>query len=265
MFRRHVARSVAALALAAAVAAQNPPAPPVDPTLPDRMKDLKALVADPKMLGDMQALGLMQKLTQGLETRNPKDKERLAKGFGEVFRTGKLRTGPKEALYRETADELAKLGVDGAKELAKAYADTRFKDNHGLQSHLLLALGRTKDEKQVDFLLETTTRSPIDDLRAAAGEALGNYTELDVRQRREVVKAIVREWGSLHSRATTPAPTDPNAPVDMAPQNARQTLRVVEGKWANTLTRLTGMSHSGFMEWQRWLNKNPNWTPPAAK
>jgi hypothetical protein len=268
MSARRLLRSIAALALVAVAAAQNPPAPaapPVDPTLPDRMKDLKALVADTKMLGDMQALGLMQKLTQGLEHRNPKDKERLAKGFGDVFRTGKVRTGPKEALYRETADELAKLGADGSKEIAKAIADPRFKDNHALQAHFYLALGRTKDDKQVDMLLETTTRSPIDDLRAAAGEALGNFTELDVRPRREVVKAIVREWGSLHSKATTADPTDPNAPIDMAPQNARQTLRAVEGKWATTLTRLTGQSHSGFMEWQRWLNKNPGWTPPSAK
>lgn len=265
MSLRQVRWSLVCLAFASVLAAQAPAAPPVDPTLPERLKDLKALIADTKMLGDMQALGLMQKLTQGLDARNPKDKERLARGFGDVFRTGKLRTGPKEVLYRETADELAKFGVDGAKEIAKAFGEQRFKDNHPLQAHFLLALGRTKDDKQIDLLMETTTRSPIDALRAAAGEALGNYTELDIKPRREVVKSIVREWGSLHAKATEPSPTDPNAPIDMAPQNARQTLRECEGKWANTLTRLTGASFSGFMEWQRWLNKNPNWSPVKAK
>jgi len=260
--RAHV--PLLALVLAAAAVAQDA-APPVDPALPEQLKQLRAFVIDTKMLSDMQAVGLMQKLTQNLETRNPKDKERLAKAFGDVFRAGKLRTGPKEVLYRETADELAKFGELGAPEIQKALADTRWKDNRPLLSHMILALGRTKDAKHVDWLLDTTTRSPIDELRAAAGEALGNFTGLDLRPRRDVVKAIVREWGSLHSRATTPDPTDPSAPIDPGPRNARETLRAVEGKWSSTLTKLTGVSHSGFAEWQRWLNKNPGWTPPSAK
>jgi hypothetical protein len=260
--RAHV--PLLALVLAAAAVAQDA-VPPVDPALPEQLKQLRAFVIDTKMLSDMQAVGLMQKLTQNLETRNPKDKERLAKAFGDVFRAGKLRTGPKEVLYRETADELAKFGELGAPEIQKALADTRWKDNRPLLSHMILALGRTKDAKHVDWLLDTTTRSPIDELRAAAGEALGNFTGLDLRPRRDVVKAIVREWGSLHSRATTPDPTDPSAPIDPGPRNARETLRAVEGKWSSTLTKLTGVSHSGFAEWQRWLNKNPGWTPPSAK
>lgn len=255
---------LAALALAAAAAAQGD-VPPVDPALPEQLKQLRAFLTDTKMLSDMQAIGLMQKLSQDLAKRNPKDKERLAKAFGDAFRAGKLRTGPKEVLYRETADELAKFGDLGAPEIVKALADTRWKDNRPLLAHMILALGRTKDPKQVDWLLDTTTRSPIDELRAAAGEALGNFTELDLRPRRDVVKAIVREWGSLHARATTPDPTDPSAPIDPGPRNARETLRAVEGKWSTTLSRLTGVSHSGFLEWQRWLNKNPGWTPPSAK
>lgn len=263
MFRIRV--PLLALALAAAAAAQAAAVPPVDPALPEQLKQLRVFLTDSKMLSDMQAIGLMQKLSQGLDARNPKDKERLAKAFGDVFRAGKLRTGPKEVLYRETADELAKFADLGAPEIAKAIGDTRWKDNRPLLAHMVLALGRTKDPKQVDWLVETTTRSPIDELRAAAGEALGNYTDLDLRPRRDVVKAIVREWGSLHARATTPDPTDPSAPIDPGPRNARETLRFVEGKWSATLAKLTGVSHSGFVEWQRWLNKNPGWTPPSAK
>ncbi len=259
-----IRRSWLALVLATATVAQDA-APPVDPGLPDQLKQLRAFVTDTKMLSDMQAVGLMRKLATDLDGRNPKDKERIAKAFGDVFRAGKLRTGPNEALYRETADELAKFGDLGAPEIQKALADARWKNNRPLLSHMILALGRTKDAKQVDWLLDTTTRSPIDELRAAAGEALGNYNELDLRARRDVVKAIVREWGSLHARATTPDPTDPNVPIDPNPRNARETLRAVEGKWSNTLTKLTGVSHSGFVEWQRWLNKNPGWTPPGTR
>lgn len=258
------ASRLAVLLLAGLLTAQTP-VPPIDPALPEQLKDLKALVADAKMVGDFQAIGLMQKLTQGFDGRNPKDKERLAKGLGDVFRTGKLRTADKEVLYRETGDALGKMGADGAKELAKALGDPRFKDSVPLQAHLILALGRTEDEKQVDWLTDTAARSPHDDLRAAAGEALGNYTSLEIKARREVVKSLVRAWGSLHQKATQADSNQPGAPIDPEPQNARKTLRAVEGKWVATLTRLTGVSNTAFPDWQRWLNKNPNWVAPTVK
>jgi hypothetical protein len=239
--------------------------PPVDPALPDQLKELKALVAEPKMIADFQAIGLIQKLTKDLDTRNPKDKERLLKALGDVFRTGKLRPKDKDVLYRETADTMARFGVDAGKELAKVIGDARFKDALELRAHLILALGKTKDPAQVDWLLETTTRAHQDELRAAAAEALGNYTELELKLRREVVKAIIREWGGLHQQATTPDPTDPSQPIPAQPQNARRTLRAVEGKWSATLQKLTGSSQSAFADWQRWLNKNPSWVPPGLK
>ena len=254
--------------LLAPVVAQKPaPAapPPVDPALPDQCKELKSLVADPKMTADFQAIGLVQKLVKDPEQRNPKDKERIAKAFGDVFTTGKLRPADKDALYRETGDALGKLEADGAKELAKVLGDARFKDLTSLRAHLILALGKTKDEKQADWLLDQTTRSPHDEIRAAAGEALGNYKEADIKLRREVVKQLVREWGSLHSSATTAAPTDPNVPIDPGPENARRTLRAVEGKWNATLAALTSLSMTQFADWQRWLNKNPGWTSGSKK
>lgn len=268
MFENPLARRAAAwLLLAAAAIAQAPVAapPPVDPALPDLLKELKSLVAEPKMTADFQAIGLVQKLAQAPEQRNPKDKERLAKAFGDVFRTGKLRPADKQHLYKETADALGKFGADGAKELFKTLGDPRIKDDVPLRCHLIQALGRTQDDKQVDWLLDQTTRSPHDEIRAAAGEALGNFKDLELKLRREVVKQIVREWGSLHSSATTPAPTDPNAPIDSGPENARRTLRAVEGKWNNTLAALTGASMTQYMDWQRWLNKNPAWVPPNHK
>jgi hypothetical protein len=256
---------LAALLFAGALAAQATPPPPVDPVLPDQLKELKTMVAEPKMADDFRAIGFMQKLVAGFEGKNPKDKERLAKGFGEVFRTGKVRTAEKEILYRETADGLAKMGADGAKELARAVNDARFKDAVALQAHLIVAMGKTEDEKQVDWILDTAVRSPHDELKAAAGEALGYFTSLDMKARREAVKALIREWGSLHQRSTEPESRDPAAPVNFDPQNARKTLRAVEGKWVATLSRLTGVSLTGFPDWQRWLNKNPNWVAPAVK
>ena len=160
-------RALAAGLLLLAVAAAQNPAPPaapapiaVDPTLPERLKELKTLVSHPKMADDFQAVGLIQSLVTDVAKIAPKDKEKLAKALGEVFRTGRLRPADKDVLYREAGDALGKLGLDGSKELAKAIADARFKDHLPLLSHWIVALGRTEDDKQVDFLLDTTTRSP---------------------------------------------------------------------------------------------------------
>lgn len=246
--------------------AQNP-VPPVDPALPGILKELKSLVADPKMQGDFQAIGIVQKLAKELEQRNPKDCEKIAKALGEVFRTGKVRPTDKDHLYRETGDALAAFGADGARELQKALDDKRIEDSISLRAHLMLALGRTADEKQIDWLLDVALRAPQDELRAASGEALGNFAKADIKVRREVTKRMIREWGSLHQRATTADPTDPNAPVDFGPQNARKTLKAIEAPWNATLAKLTGVTNSQFADWQRWLNKNPNWTSgePARK
>ena len=249
-------------ALAAGALSAQDTEPPTDPTLPDRLKELKSYVGDRKMEQDFQAIGLIQNLAKDLDQKNDKDKKRLAKGLGDVFTTGKVREGGQDILYREAADALAKLGEDGAKELSKVVDHRRFEDNLRLVAHMILALGRTKDPKQIDWLLETTTRSHQDELRAAAGEALGNFTDADLRQKREIVKDIIREWGGLHQQATTPDPIDPNAPIDFGPQNARRILRAVEGKWVATLQKLTGVSQTEFADWQRWLNKNPRWEPP---
>jgi hypothetical protein len=265
---RRVAFPFAVIVLMSSLLAQTPaPAlPPLDPKLPEDMKELKSLVAEPKMTADFQAIGLIQMLMKvAPDQRHPKDKEKLAKGLGDVFKTGKLRQAEKEILYRETADALGRLGTDGAKELAKAFNDVRFKDAIALQAHLLLALGRTEDEAQVDLLSDTMARSIHNELRAAAGEALGNYTSLEIKARREVVKQMIRAWGSLHAKATQRDSTDPSAPIDSEPENARQTLRVCEAKWVATLTKLTGVSMTGFADWQRWLNKNPAWVAPGTK
>lgn len=266
MFRNPLPRSLAlCLLVCGAASAQTPAVPPVDPTLPDKLKELKTLVGDSKMAGDMQAVSLMQSLTKAPEAMNPKDKERLAKGLGDVFRHGKLRTADKDILYREASDALAKLGPVAGTELAKAFGDVRFKDAHPLLAHFLLAIGRTQDDKQVELLADVLSNSPHDELRAAAGEAIGHYTALDMKPRRELVKTVIRTWGSLHQQATTPDPNNPNQPIPMQPQNARKTLRACEGKWAASLGKLTGVTHTSFMDWQHWLNKNPNWTGPMSK
>ena len=256
-------RAVSLIAVVALVSgsgfAQKSQEPPVDPTVPKRVAELKGYIKNRKMTDDFQAIGLIQALTKAPEQQNSKDKKKIAKGLGDCFKLGKVREGRQDLIYREAANGLAKYGADGAKELSKYVENKRFKDNLSLRAHLLRSLGKTEDVKQVDYLIEVTSRSHHNELRAASGEALGNYKEAKIQTKREIVKMIIRAWGSLHSAATAPVSNDPNGPQDFGPQNAQQTLGACQGKWVATLQKLTGVTLRKFMEWQRWQNKNKRW------
>ncbi|MBK8098403.1 MAG: hypothetical protein IPK26_14935 [Planctomycetes bacterium] len=256
----------AAQAPAAPAAPAGPAAIPLDPDLPDQLKQLKAMIADPKMEEDFRAVTLIQKLGIEPEKRNPKDVEKLAKGLGDVFKTGKVRPAGSAHIYSEASKALGKLGEVAGKELAKAVTDNRLKDKDyvPLRAQMMVDLGRTRDEKQIDWLLDMARTSPHNDIMAAGGEALGFFENADLKKKREVVDRLIKRYGELHGKATQPDPTDPGAPVDFTPQNARETLNKVEGKWTATLSTLTGQNFTSFMEWQRWLNKTPNWTPRGA-
>jgi len=249
-------------AFGSGLAAQKKALPPVDPALPGRLSELKKFVKDRKMSQDFRAIGSMQNLSKDVAKWNPKDADKIVKTLGDLFRLGKVRTGNKDILYRETAEALTKFGVKAGKPLEKAATNNRFKDNLSLRAYLVKALGKTKDPKQVKYILELTSRSPHDGLRAASGEALGNFDDAKVKTQRDIVKEIIKAWGSLDSQATQAVSLDPNGPQDFGPQNARRTLRAAEGKWVATLQKLTGVTLTKFRDWQRWQNKNKNWKPP---
>jgi hypothetical protein len=256
--------STAALIAASLVPAQTPA---VDASLPERIKELRALVKHPRMEDDYRAIDRIRELAKDPAARHPKDQERIADALGDVFRAGKTRPPGQSQLYEAAADALASFGADGARALQKAATDDRVsgREYARLRAHLVRALGRTKDESQVDWLLEQALRSPDDPVLAAAGEALGNFTALPVPKLRDVVKRMVGRFGEWDMRASQLDPTDPNAPIDLGPQNARATLDHVRGPWNATLRALTGQSLSDAPDWQRWLNKNKEWLPPGRK
>ena len=79
----------------------------------------------------------IQNLAKDPAEWNPKDADKITKTLGDLYQLGKVRTGGKDILYRETADALAKFEVKGAKPLAKAAVNKRFKDNLSLRAHLV--------------------------------------------------------------------------------------------------------------------------------
>lgn len=250
--------------VAAAAVAQEPA---VDANLPAQIKQLRTFVKNPKMEDDLRALDAIELMVAAPDKRNPRDLDRIADAIGEVFELGKLRSPEHTRLYEHAAKALATLGTRGAKPLRAAIEHARFKDRDyaRLRARLVEALGETKDEAQAEFLLDLALRSPDNPVLAAAGQALGNFTALPTAKLRDVVKRLVSRYGEWTMQASAMESSDPNAPIDLAPQNARETLVHVRTKWNTALGQLTGQSFQDAAEWQRWLNKNKDWLPPGRK
>ncbi|MGE3173238.1 MAG: hypothetical protein AB7O97_11490 [Planctomycetota bacterium] len=261
--------ALAALTLLAfPLAAQDPtPAVGPDPLLPDQLDQLRDMVKDRKMEQDYQAIELIRRVVGEPAKRHPKDRDRIVDALGDVFRLGRIRPPDQSQLYEAAADGLAEFGLDASKRLHKALEDERFDDREyrKLRSRMILALGRTADPRYADWLLDEALRSPWNEVMAAAGAALRNYTDLPTRKLRDVVKRLISRFGEIDMEARQLDRTDPAAPIDFGPQNARERLEVISGEWNATLQRLTGESLHSAPEWQHWYNKNKDWLPPGRE
>jgi|KBSSwiStaDraftv2_1062776.scaffolds.fasta_scaffold233791_2 hypothetical protein len=225
-----------------------------DKEVAEKLAALKDVVEDRKCARDGEAPDLITVLVQKWQAGlADKDKKDVIKGLGNVFATGKLREPEKAQIYIATAAALGQLGPDGAKPLQDAFEGKKIPDKEAwvpVREGMLKAIGRTKDESRVKFLLDVARRDSEAPLQAAAGEALGNFDESKQDLRKEVVNGLLIKWGEMDSRARVIDPADIEA------QNQRKRLAVISGKWNDTLRRLTKQQFDNFPEWQEWMNKN---------
>src|SRR5262245_42558464 len=234
-------------------AAANAPKQP-DKEVAEKLAALKDVVEDRKCARDGEAPDLITVLVQKWQAGlADKDKKDVVKGLGAVFSTGKLREPEKAQLYIATAAALGQLGPDGSKPLQDAFEGKKIPDKEAwvpLREAMLKAIGRTKDETRIKFLLDVARRDPQAPLQAAAGEALGNFDESKQELRKEIFGGLLIQWGEYDSRARVIDPADIEA------QNQRKRLAVISGKWNETLRKVSKQQFDNFPEWQEWWNKN---------
>ena len=252
---RHSCHVILFACLALALPAQAGGAKAVpDKEVAEKLKELKGVVSDRKFSRDAEGLDiitlLVKKWRGGLVAS---DQKAVVKGLGSVLLQGRVRPPDRIQLYDAAAAALGETGKLGAPPLQKAFESSRFPRKAQwimLRESLLKALGKTKDEGMVKFLVDVAQRNPEPALQAAAGQALGNFDDSKESLRKMIVDKLLRTYGSMESKASVIDHADIQA------QNARERLAVVSGKWNQTLRRLTGQKFDRFADWQRWFNKN---------
>jgi len=229
-----------------------------DPIVAQQLDLLETAMKDREMAQDGKAETLLGELRNAAPDMVQRDATKTVKAVRRVFLLGKHR-GPGASLYREAARTLSAFGPIGAPTLLQTYESKRFEDDLATREMLLRELGRTGDERQVGFLLKTARRDPDNGIMAAAGEGLGNFAEAPIAIRRKIVDELLVRLGEVWTKATDPSLPRAGSPEDLELQNAKATLLAIQNPWYGTLGKLTGQSFKGFEEWQRWLNKNPDW------
>lgn len=225
-----------------------------DPKLDDDTRAFLEVVMDRKMERDGEALPFLSKWLEAYEAMHVKDKKSVLETVDKVFSRAKVRPPEQLELYTAAAVALGRMGEQASGVLKKAFTSSRFRkpEYAPLRSRLILSMGQTKDERQWKFVLDTALTDPEDQIMAKAGEALAYYAELDIKDRREIVKKLVKRFNEIHDASRTLDTGDAIA------ETKRRTYAAISDPWNTTLAKLTGQNFRTPQDWQHWWNKSKN-------
>lgn len=249
-----LAALMAAFALPGTACSQKPKKLAPDKEVAEKVGILTKIAKDKKFSRDAEGIQvidiLMQKHEKGLAE---KDRKMVVKALDGVLNKNKVRPPDRTQLYNAAAEALGRHEADGAKVLRKAFDNkSRFKAKPQwvpMRERLLRNVGRTKALANVKFLIDEARRNPEPALQAAAGDALGNYEEADLKVRKEIVSNLLVTYGALSERASQQG-------TSIDAQNAKDRLAAISGKWNGALKKLSKQNFDTFREWQTWYNKN---------
>jgi len=249
----------AGLALPVVAAAQAAPlgAPLVadDDELPDRRDEVKELcdalddhAGARRGAEDAEAIAVIDQLYQEFPNSGPRDRGSIVKALEKVF---KERRRPNEdgslnnRIFLAAATAMRDMGPESVRPLIKLIGHKDHDDDLALQRRVVLSLGSTQDEDAVDPLSDLL-RHHHPTMQASAAEALGEFEELEQRERKDVFKGLLDAIMEVQSV------------VDTEPDNIveRERYDTIAGPIITSLQRLSGHDARNPHEWQSWWNDN---------
>jgi hypothetical protein len=232
-----------------------------DPKVEALLDDLDKAVKDRKFELDKRAVEIIDGLQARYEDLHPKDQRSFLNSLAKVFRAKKRKPDTPGQLYEATLTCIGTIGgKDASRVLLRVYKSKQFDDREwikvGMQQVLLENLGRTKDEKMIEILVDVATRDPSDPIKAAAGKALRHFSESKQPVRKDIVKRLLRDYGKIEGEANG---LDLNSEIRTT---RRRTLAAIADVWNTTLQAMTGQKFRTAEDWQHWYTKNK--TDPKA-
>lgn len=231
-----------------------------NPEVAKRLKEFTVMVSDRKAPKDAEAKKIIDWAVGLYPNMHKSDQQYFAKEIGRTIRSPRItRDTRNDGLYRAIITALGKAGTNGSRELVAAFDHRKFKGEDEwltLRAFMLEHLGRTKDLRQVDFLLKVAMRDPVDALMASAGGALRHYGDAKLSLRKTIVKDLHRKFAEVYDNAHKNLDTG-----DTVRQTWERRHSVVADDWNSALQALTKQQLRGANAWTRFWNKNKdkNW------
>ncbi len=236
-----------------------------DDAIVDKRPEVKALVAkfsgfvSKKGQQDAQAIEVVDSFLQEFPNSGPKDRADMVKALEKAFSKTRrdIEEGvPNDGLFRGAAAALGEMGPESVKPLIGLIDTRKHRSNLDLRRQLILALGRTKDERGVKPLLNLLGhKDPI--VEGASAESLGNYEDAEQKTRKEICKELLKVLAPLDGQVRSdPAIND----------EIQRRYDTVSGPMVQTLGRVTGHDERDPQMWLRWWNnhKKDDWDADDA-
>lgn len=229
--------------------------PKKNPEVKKRLKEFTVLVSDREASKDDEARKILDWAVGLYPNMHSTDQRYFTNQIGPVLRSTRIKRDVDRAdLYRWIIVALGKAGTNGSGQLVATFEHKKFKGEQewrSLRGLMLEHLGRTKDVRQIGFLLEVAMRDPNDSLMASAGGALRHFADAKLRVRKDIVKDLNRKFAEVYDNAHKNLDTG-----DTLRQTWERRHSVVADDWNNALRALTKQQLSGSNAWTRFWNKN---------
>lgn len=233
-----------------------------DPEVAEKLDVFEDAIRERDFSRDREAVGIVDELLQKhQEGMHPKDEKDVLEAFRKVFRQ-KPRKPSQPQLYEATVAALGEIGGPYASRILVEIVDRKpFDDEEWLafRERVYEAIGKTEDERQIDFLVKAATRSPIDGVKRAAGKALRHFEGSDLKIRKDIFKDLLTNYGKIEGDAKSSLD-----PGDSLVATRKRTLAAIADSWNETLGALSGQSFRTAEEWYKWYNDHKN-DPKAWK
>lgn len=226
------------------------------PEVAEKLAQLQAQV-DEKGKQDKEAQGTLDALTAEFAKSGPKDRALIVKSVAKIL------TVPRKELAKDIPDEelktyaavmLGRMGPESAEVLTAHLGHKKLRETIKAQRAVILALGQTQVEKGIKPLLKVLD-DPQWEFVAAAAEALGNFTEVEQKVRKDIFDQLLQRIIPLADVLETDQGQN-NFGNANDYELMNKEFEIIRGPIRATLERLSKHTEQSFLQWRSWWNDN---------